>query len=51
MPEGGFAQRKAILVTAQSDPYNSHVIPSQRVDKYNRFRCYHWYRTYANVTS
>ncbi|MCG9536554.1 MULTISPECIES: alpha/beta hydrolase-fold protein [Providencia] len=37
VPEGGFAQRKAILVTAQSDPYNSHVIPSQSIDKYNRF--------------
>lgn len=37
VPEGGFAQRKAILVTAQADPYNPNVIPSLAEDKYNRF--------------
>ncbi|MGG4610246.1 alpha/beta hydrolase-fold protein [Providencia sp. Me31A] len=37
VPEGGFAQRKAILVTAQADPYNPHVVPSFITDKYNRF--------------
>ncbi|GAB1437750.1 alpha/beta hydrolase-fold protein [Providencia sp.] len=37
VPEGGFAQRKAILVTAQADPYNPHVVPSLTTDKYNRF--------------
>ncbi|WP_275075418.1 alpha/beta hydrolase-fold protein [Providencia rettgeri] len=37
VPEGGFAQRKAILVTAQADPYNSQSIPSASTDKYNRF--------------
>lgn len=37
VPEGGPAQRKAILVTAQADPYNSQSIPSASTDTYNRF--------------
>lgn len=35
--EGGFAQRKAILATAQADPFNAHGIPSFATDRYNRF--------------
>ncbi|EKT55361.1 alpha/beta hydrolase-fold protein [Providencia burhodogranariea] len=35
--EGGFAQRRAILATAQADPFNSHAIPSFFADQYNRF--------------
>ncbi|QIC14711.1 DUF3327 domain-containing protein [Providencia vermicola] len=35
--EGGFAQRKAILATAQADPFNAQAIPSLLNDRYNRF--------------
>ncbi|WP_236620659.1 alpha/beta hydrolase-fold protein [Providencia sneebia] len=37
VPEGGFAQRRAILATAQADPLNQHAVPSFFVDPYNRF--------------
>ncbi|HEF8774356.1 TPA: DUF3327 domain-containing protein [Providencia stuartii] len=35
--EGGLAQRKAILVTAQADPFNTYAVPSFFNDRYNRF--------------
>ncbi len=34
---GGFAQRRAILTTAQADPFNPQLIPYKKSDPYNYF--------------